>query len=85
MKSSENTEDYNFDKILSNLTLQENNILHLAKDGIGNKIIAKKCNISVRTVKQHRRNIMQKSELKGKPEMTKFLVAFSNWLVLVRK
>ena len=85
MNNSENTNENNFNKILSNLTLRESEILFLSKDGLGNKVIAKNCNISERTVKQHRRNIMQKVGIKGKTEMTKFLVSLSNWLVLVRK
>lgn len=62
-------------KNLDSLTVKEFKILELAKTGKGNKEIAELFNISVDTVKTHRKNIMRKMGIKGKNEMTKFLIS----------
>ncbi len=64
-------------KSLSVLTMQEFRILQIAKNGFCNKEIANQFNISIETVRKHRKNIMKKMGLRGKTEMTKFLIFLS--------
>ena len=74
MNNIQNLSDNNFQKIMSSLTLKELKVLQMAKEGKGNKEIAAIFNISVETVKTHRKNIMRKMGIKGKIEMTRFLI-----------
>ncbi len=54
------------------LTLREKEILKLYVEGFSNQEVAKKLNISVRTVETHKNNIMQKYDFKSTVEMVKF-------------
>ncbi|WP_041121837.1 nitrate respiration regulation response regulator NreC [Jeotgalibacillus alimentarius] len=57
---------------LSILTKRELEILPLAAKGYGNKEIAEKLFVSVKTVEAHKAKIMEKLELKSKPELVEF-------------
>lgn len=54
------------------LTIREKEILKLYVEGFSNQEVAKKLNISVRTVETHKNNIMQKFDFKSTVEMVKF-------------
>lgn len=54
------------------LTIREKEILKLYVEGFSNQEVAKKLNISVRTVETHKNNIMQKYDFKSTVEMVKF-------------
>lgn len=53
------------------LTKREKEILKLALDGYNSRLIASKLSISVRTVQNHRANIMKKLQVKNVAEMIK--------------
>ena len=55
-------------------TLQEYKVLKLASEGLSNKEISELLCVEETTTKSHRRNIMRKVGIKGKREMTKFLM-----------
>lgn len=54
------------------LTKREIEVLPLAAKGYGNKEIAEKLYISVKTVEAHKARIMDKLELKSRPELVKY-------------
>lgn len=54
------------------LSKRELEVLPLIAKGYGNKDIAEKLFISVKTVEAHRTHIMQKLELKSKPELVEY-------------
>lgn len=56
------------------LTEREREVVQLIAEGAGNKQIAAKLFISVRTVESHRANIMQKLGLRTVAELTKYAV-----------
>ena len=72
-----NHTDNLYEKIISVLTMQEYRILEFSKKGACNKETASHFNISVETVRKHRKSIMRKLGIKGKTEMTKFLISIS--------
>ncbi|RIO54937.1 DNA-binding response regulator, partial [Mammaliicoccus sciuri] len=54
------------------LSKREIEILPLIAKGYGNKDIAEKLFVSVKTVEAHKTHIMQKLELKSKPELVEY-------------
>jgi two-component system nitrate/nitrite response regulator NarL len=56
-----------------NLSKRETEILRLIKLGLTNQLIADKLFLSVYTVETHRKNIMQKLNLKNPPALYKFI------------
>jgi RNA polymerase sigma factor (sigma-70 family) len=56
------------------LTNREREILQLAAEGKSNKEVAALLNISVYTVETHRKNIMEKLNLHGVPELILYAV-----------
>lgn len=72
-----NQSDNLYEKIISALTMQEYRILEFSKKGACNKETASHFNISVETVRKHRRNIMRKLGIEGKTGMAKFLISIS--------
>lgn len=54
------------------LSKRELEVLPLIAKGYGNKDIAEKLFISVKTVEAHKTHIMQKLELKSKPELVEY-------------
>lgn len=69
------------ENLLHILTEREKEVLKAISNGSANKEIAKKLNISVRTVETHRRNIMQKLNIKNIAGLIKFAIA-NNLIVL---
>lgn len=61
------------------LSRRELEILRFISDGLTNAVIAEKLFISERTVDSHRRNILQKLNVKNSAEMVKF--AYTNGLI----
>ncbi len=57
------------------LTAREKEVLGILSDGSTNKETAEKLNISVRTVETHRKNIMQKLDIKNIAGLIKFSIA----------
>lgn len=57
-----------------NLTKREVETLQLIGEGLSNKEIADRLYISIRTVESHKRNIMQKLELKTIVDLIKFAI-----------
>ena len=57
---------------LENLTLREKDVLLLICEGLRSKDIAEKLIISIHTVESHRRNILQKFNLKSSSQLVKF-------------
>ncbi|MBS1493820.1 MAG: helix-turn-helix transcriptional regulator [Bacteroidetes bacterium] len=60
---------------LSTLTIREKEVLSILSNGSTNKETAEKLNISVRTVETHRKNIMQKLNIKNIAGLIKFSIA----------
>lgn len=60
------------DDPFSLLTKREIEVLPLAAKGYGNKEIAEKLFISVKTVEAHKARIMEKLDLKGRPELVEY-------------
>lgn len=56
------------------LTNRETEVIKLISDGYSYKEIAKKLNISARTVETHRNNILEKLELKNNIEIVKYAI-----------
>ncbi|HOV91980.1 MAG TPA: response regulator transcription factor [Candidatus Kapabacteria bacterium] len=57
-----------------NLTQKEKEVLHYLADGCSSREIAKKLNISVRTVETHRYNLMNKLELTNAAQLIRFAI-----------
>jgi DNA-binding CsgD family transcriptional regulator len=53
-------------KLLDDLTRKELEILYFARFGDTNKVIADNLGVAITTIKTHRKNIMQKLDIKGK-------------------
>lgn len=62
------------DNKLENLTNREREILHYIIQGMSNPNIAKKLNISIRTVETHKTSIMKKLELNNTVDLIKFAI-----------
>jgi len=60
---------------VSKITSREIEVLRLIADGCSNKEIAKRLNISVRTVETHRKNLMQKLNVKSVAGLIKYSIA----------
>lgn len=58
-------------------TFQEVKIICFIKEGLSSQQIADQLQISVSTVKTHRKNIIKKIGLKGKTAFTQFVFAFT--------
>ncbi len=69
MKKDQDTNDSDPFKILSNREIE---ILPLIAKGYGNKDIAEKLFISVKTVEVHKAKIMEKLHLKSRPELVEY-------------
>jgi len=63
------------EKGVEQLTIREREVLSILSDGSTNKETAEKLNISVRTVETHRKNIMQKLDVKNIAGLIKFSIA----------
>jgi len=59
---------------LSNLTTREHEILLYVVEGMNNKSIADKLNISIRTVETHKTSIMRKLNLSSTVDLVKFAI-----------
>jgi len=59
---------------LSQLTKREREIFDLLVEGLINKTIANKLNLSIRTVEAHRANIMEKLKTKSLSDLVKFSI-----------
>jgi DNA-binding CsgD family transcriptional regulator len=59
--------------VLDTLTRQELIVLKLAADDLTNQKIAEALNVSLLTIKSHRRNISQKAAVKGVVAIRKFV------------
>ncbi|MFH2220178.1 MAG: response regulator transcription factor [Pseudomonadota bacterium] len=56
------------------LTSREREILQLIAEGLATRIVASRLNISFKTVETHRRNIMEKLNLRSVAELTKYAI-----------
>jgi len=59
----------------SKLTKREREVLVLIAEGLTNKEVASKLDISVRTVETHRERLMRKLEIRSAAGLTKFAIA----------
>ena len=59
---------------IHNLTERELEVIKLVGEGLINKEIADKLNISIRTVDAHKNHIMQKLEIKSTVDLVKFAI-----------
>ncbi len=73
LKSAKYGNNVSDDK-LRKLTKRENEILLYVVEGLHNKDIAEKLNISIRTVETHKTNIMHKLNLNGTVDLVKFAI-----------
>ncbi len=62
------------DNTLSRITRREREVLQLLAEGYSTTKIADKLNISDKTVESHRKNLMDKLEIKNIAELTKFAI-----------
>lgn len=60
-----------------NLTKRENELLQFIKQNYTNQQMADHLNLSIYTVETHRKNIMQKLDLKNPVELTKFIMQYN--------
>ncbi len=58
------------------LTNREREVLQLIAEGVSTKEIAYKLDVSIKTIESHRRNIMQKLEVKSVAELVKFAIRY---------
>ncbi len=72
-KSQRQAEKQKSKYLFAQLTPREKEVAILASKGMLNKLIADKMNISERTVKMHRGNLMAKLEVKTVVELSEFL------------
>lgn len=63
------------DESLEGLSIREKEVLQLIAEGYSTKAIAEKLNISNKTASTHRANLMQKLNLHGVAELTRFAIA----------
>jgi DNA-binding NarL/FixJ family response regulator len=56
------------------LTSREREILQLLAEGLSAKEIAAHLNLSIKTIETHRRNIMEKLEIRTIAELTKYAI-----------
>jgi DNA-binding NarL/FixJ family response regulator len=61
-------------RLLENLTEREIEIIRLVTEGLMNKEISDRLNISVRTVDNHKSNIMKKLDLKSSVDIVKYAI-----------
>jgi len=73
LKSAKYGNNISDDK-MSNLTKREHEILLYVVEGINNPNIAKKLNISIRTVETHKTSIMRKLNLNSTVDLVKFAI-----------
>ena len=66
-----------------NLTAREREIIQLIAEGCANKEIADQLGISIKTVKNHRSNLMDKLDLHNTAEITQF--AIRNGIIILDK
>jgi DNA-binding NarL/FixJ family response regulator len=71
------------DDTLEQLSIREKEVLQLIAEGHSTKAIADKLNISVKTASTHRAHLMQKLDIHGVAELTRF--AISQGLVVMKK
>jgi two-component system response regulator NreC len=60
------------DELFEKLSMRELEILPLIAKGYGNKSIAKMLFISVKTVEAHKAKIMEKLNLRSRPELVEY-------------
>jgi PAS domain S-box-containing protein len=56
---------------LAALTDRENDVMHLVVAGDANKVIARKLNLSVKTIEKHRSSLMRKLHVRSVPELVR--------------
>jgi two-component system, NarL family, response regulator NreC len=56
------------------LSLRERQVLQMVVDGIGNKAIAERLSLSVKTVEAHKANVAQKLGVRGSTELIKYAI-----------
>ena len=56
------------------LTPREREVLQLLAEGLRTKQVARKLDVSVKTIETHRRNLMQKLEIDSVAELTKYAI-----------
>ena len=66
LQNSDTTGEYHGDRFFELLTMRELAVIRLVFDDFTSKEIASKLNLSVETVKKHRKNIVAKSSFSGK-------------------
>lgn len=69
---NKNIRRYGVGESSRSLTKREKEILSLVIDGVSNSIIAEKLDISVRTVENHRANILRKVGVKNTAELVRY-------------
>jgi RNA polymerase sigma factor (sigma-70 family) len=69
-----NPKTYQLDNNLDALTVREREVLQLVAEGNTSRQIAEILSLSGRTVESHRRQIMEKLQLRSVAELTKFAV-----------
>lgn len=67
-------QDGKIDAMKDNLTLREGQVLKLIAEGMSNKDIAALLSISIRTVENHRSNIMKKLNLSGTAQLVRYFM-----------
>lgn len=67
-KSEQNNEDKDLETLINSLSIREREIFYFILDGLSNKQIAQKINISINTVKFHIKNIYEKLDVKNRRE-----------------
>lgn len=64
----------NKNRLFSNLTKREKEVLQLIAEGCSNREIAKRLDLSVKTIENHRQNVMNKLNLHSIADLTKYAI-----------
>lgn len=66
---------------LESLTAKEMQVFLLVLDGLGNREIAGKLEVSVRTVDKHKNNIISKTEIKNMTQLFRLILNYAPWKI----
>jgi FixJ family two-component response regulator len=60
---------------LDNLTEREHDVMRLVVAGNANKVIARKLDLSVKTIEKHRSSLMKKLQVRSVPELVRLALS----------
>jgi PAS domain S-box-containing protein len=67
-------------KQLSELTKRERDVMQLVVAGDPNKLMARKLNLSIKTIEKHRSTLMKKLQVRSVPELVRLAMLLDEWI-----